>query len=196
MRAIYGVGINDASYSVSRYEGGKRVWLCPYYLKWLGMLRRCYSHSYQATKPTYIGCTICPDWVFFSRFKAWMEAQKWEGRELDKDLLVKGNKVYGPDTCAFVDVVINKFLNEVGAHRGPYPIGVSLDPERGTYLAQCWDFTTGRRKNLGRFSSPEEAHAAWLAFKLRQARHLASKESDPRIARALIERYENYGKAA
>jgi hypothetical protein len=104
---IYGFGINDANYILRIVKNKKTIWRCPFYTKWEHMLARCYYPPYHKQYPTYIGCSVCPEWRYFSKFRLWMENQKWEGLELDKDLLVKGNKVYGPDTCCFIPKSIN-----------------------------------------------------------------------------------------
>lgn len=204
-RLVYGIGINDADYLVYRKAGlfidmngnsqSLPAWECPFYKRWKSMLQRCGSAKEQMRRPTYSGCIAAPEWLIFSNFKAWMEKQDWKGKELDKDLLVPGNKVYGPETCCFIPAAINRFITESGATRGRLPIGVREYPRRSKYAAQCHT-PEGRTKHLGHFDTPEAAHQAWLAFKLQRARELAANESDPRIARALIERYENYGKVA
>lgn len=94
---VYGVGINDADYQVS-----KGSWRCPFYKHWKNMLARCYSPAFQRNQPLYVGCTVDPRWHRFSHFKSWMETQDWEGKQLDKDRKVSGNKVYGPDTCQWL----------------------------------------------------------------------------------------------
>lgn len=105
---VCGVGINDSDYVVQKKEtikgiDGKRkqrlVWICPYYRAWQSMLVRAYSKSYHKRRPTYIGCSVSEEWKTFSNFKSWMEGQVWEGKQLDKDLLVEGNKVYSEETC-------------------------------------------------------------------------------------------------
>lgn len=110
----FGVGINDADYKVQLLirENGRLfcLWKCPFYVVWSDMLMRCYSEKYQRKSPTYVGCTVCEEWLIFSNFKAWMEKQDWEGKVLDKDLLVEGNKIYSPSTCKFLPNEINQFL--------------------------------------------------------------------------------------
>ena len=126
-KLVCGVGINNADYVVTvyetiGYENGKQkrrvVWRCPFYSRWNDMLARCYTTSYKQRFPTYEGCYVCKEWLIFSNFKAWMEKQDWEGKELDKDLLVSRNKVYSPETCVFVDKRVNLFLTESSANRG------------------------------------------------------------------------------
>jgi len=192
-KLVFGIGINDADYSVCSRLKGKRLW-CPFYRKWMDMLRRCYSEKYQKAKPTYIGCYVTFNWLTFSIFKAWMEQQDWQGKELDKDLLCPGNKLYSPETCVFVDRKVNGFLLESNASRGEYPIGVIYQKEKLTnkFKVLCRSVLTSKQKYLGYFSTPEEAHQAWLAFKLEQAHLLAAQQSDLRVAKALIDRYENY----
>lgn len=158
----------------------------------MAMMNRCYGEDYQAKHPSYEGCYVCEEWLTFSNFKAWMEKQDWEGNELEKDLIISGNKIYSPETCVFVSARVNTFLIENGAARGEFPIGASVDEKSGKFRARCRCVISGKQKTLGYFYSPEEAHKAWLAFKLEQARILAAEQADPRVAKALIYRYENY----
>lgn len=198
IKLVHSVGINDANYSIAksqRVDGkSKQVWCCPFYVKWKSMLERCYSDSGQKHRPKYSLCTVIPEWHYFMAFKEWMEKQDWEGKHLDKDLLVPGNKVYGPDTCLFIESKVNNFLIESTAARGDWPIGVSFRKSVSKFTAQCQDMLSSKSKFLGYFDTPEEAHQAWLAFKLEQAYILAAEQTDPRVAKALIDRYENYGK--
>lgn len=194
---VYGVGINDADYDVvTRYfdvERGKGAMRrCPFYTKWVAMLARGYSSLFHSKHPTYLDCMVCDEWLTFSNFKSWMELQDWEGKHLDKDVLSRGNKIYSPDTCVFVDAKVNNFLTESDASRGDYPIGVNLDKATGKYKAQCYDVTTGKKQYLGLFDSPNKAHETWLAFKLSQAKILAAAQTDRRVAEALVYTYENY----
>lgn len=195
---LFGVGINDVDYSVKLYEEGpkingkryqKLIWICPFYRKWQDMLSRCYSEK---RYPTYIECMVSEPWLRLSIFKAWMEQQDWEGKQLDKDLLIPGNKIYSPDTCLFVEPRVNSFLVEHNKRRGEYPIGVSYDANAELYRAQCKSVETGKNTNLGGYKTAEEAHEIWLDFKLKQAYILASQQTDERVVKALINRYENY----
>lgn len=192
-RTVCGIGINDAPYNVVRKGNmNGKTWTCPYYVVWSSMLCRCYSETEHKRHPTYIGCYTVPEWHYFMTFRAWMSEQDWEGKELDKDLLYKGNKVYGPETCLFISSRVNSFITECTASRGSYPVGVSFDKESRKFKAYCNDVTTGSRKHLGRFCNPDSAHQAWLAFKLEQAKILATKETDEKVSKALVARYENY----
>lgn len=111
---------------------------------------------------------------------------------MDKDILFPGNKVYSPETCVFVTQEVNKFLTDSGATRGQWPVGVTYHRRDKIFEAKCQSGVEGLRTYLGRFSTPEEAHEAWRKEKLRLARILASEQTDERVAKALIERYENF----
>lgn len=194
-RLVCGIGINNANYAVCKYEyqDGKRkqVWVCPIYRTWKHMLQRCYSAKTQEKQPTYKGCSVCEEWLTFSNFKTWMEGQDWMGKELDKDLLFPGNKIYSPDTCVFLDRRINGFLAESNANRGQYMIGVCWHIRYNKFVAQCKD-GSGKQKHLGFFNTQLEAHKAWLVYKLERAYELATEQDDPRVAKALIDRYQEY----
>lgn len=187
-KLVHGVGLNDADYAVTPIVNGKRN-RCRFYRTWESMLNRCYSAKYQAKQPTYIGCYVCDEWLTFSNFKKWMEQQDWQGKELDKDLLFVGNKIYSPDTCVFVDKKTNSFANDHGAARGEWPIGVSFHKHVGKFSAQCGNQITEKREHLGYFTCPNEAHKAWKKRKHELACQLADLQNDERVADALRTRY-------
>lgn len=190
---VYGFGINDAGYPVKKYEcagnRSKAIWHCAFYRAWENMIRRCYSVKYQSEKPTYRGCSVVIEWRSFSRFRDWMAGMDWQGKQLDKDIIVPGNKVYGPDTCGFVSRDLNMFLTDRGALRGEWPIGVSWYDRFGKFQSMCGNSLTGKREHLGYFDSPEEAHEAWRARKHQLACQYADQQTDQRIASALRARY-------
>ena len=200
-KLVYGVGINDADYVVQKFEAlgyvnGKQKqkldWVCPYYLVWKNMLKRCYSTKYQERQPTYKGCSVTEEWLTFSVFKCWMEKQQWQGKQLDKDLLFEGNKVYSADTCLFLSSVVNNFTIDRGASRGEWMIGVYLDKGAGEFKSRCRNPLTKKQEHLGYFTCEQEAHKAWLKRKLELAHQLAAIQDDERVAKALISRYTSY----
>lgn len=181
---VQGFGVNDLK--GTEYE--KEI-----YTKWASMLNRCYSERYHKVQPTYVGYSVHEDWRLFSKFRSWALKQDWQGKELDKDLLVHGNKVYSTETCCFIPCYINCFLTESNAVRGNSPIGVCWDERSRKYRSRVSNPLSNRREHLGLFECPKDAYHAWLARKLEIAYEIASTESDQRIAAAIVNRYENYG---
>ena len=186
---VYGIGINDADYVVRPTVNGKSV-KCPYYEAWKGILKRSYSEKFQERQPTYKGCSVCPEWISFMNFRKWMMTQDWQGKDLDKDLLFEGNKVYSPATCVFVDQATNTFTVDCGRSRGEYPIGVSFQKDLGKFTAKCSNPFNKKREYLGLFTCPNQAHLAWRKRKHELANQLADLQTDVRVAEALRTRYE------
>ena len=159
----FGWGVNDADYNVKTEP-------CPYHIRWRDMIRRGYSENYKTRNPTYEGTSVDMVWKYFTDFKSWMETQNWEGLQLDKDILVQGNKEYGPSTCAFVPAYLNTLLH---SNKGLYtlPLGVHRDwslylpTSVNIYSAQHCAFGTNRSGYLGNFPSAIEAHKAWQLAK-------------------------------
>lgn len=171
-RLIFGFGVNDADYVVT--ENGAVT--CPYYNKWRHMIERCYSIKYQNRNPSYKGCSVCSEWRRFSIFREWMEREDWKGKDLDKDLLIKGNREYSPKACIFVSPEINKLLNSNKSNRGQYPLGVCLD-KRGSIMAQCKK--NGKMVYLGVHGTAREAHEAYKKFKYKIIHEIAFDQKDP-----------------
>jgi hypothetical protein len=188
-KLVYGFGINNAEYQVTKYENGKIIWMCPFYQRWKGMLRRAYNSKFHQKNPTYIGVTVCEEWLTFSSFREWMQSQDWKGKELDKDLLFEGNKTYSPDACVFVDIVTNQFTKDRANVRGEYLIGVYWNNVRGKFHSQCRNPFTKKREHLGLFTDELSAHKAWKRRKHQLSLQLAELQSDPRATKALKIRY-------
>lgn len=190
---VYGVGVNDADYAVhktAKVDGKwEMVWRCLFYITWKSMLKRCYSSKCHEKYPTYRGCSVVEEWKTFSVFKSWMEQQDWKGKQLDKDLLVHGNKIYGPEYCVFLSSQLNNFMIESTSVRGEWPIGVYWLKQRKKFRARCSNPFTKKVEHLGLFTCPNEAHQAWLKRKRELAHELAALQTDPRVAKALIDRY-------
>lgn len=193
---IYGWGINDADYAVrkcdyfGRDQSGKQllqiIWSCPYFSRWASMVERCFSLKNK--NPAYSDCGVHEDWKYFSNFKAWMETQDWEEKQLDKDLLVKGNRFYGPETCCFLSQDVNKFFKGAYKKVGATFAGVQLRKDTGKYKVTC-KLADGTNKYLGQFENEEDAAKIWLEEKRKQARIIAASEPNPRLKEAMLNFY-------
>lgn len=197
-KLVYGVGINDADYTqqimeeLPRINGRRRqklVWICPYYACWRDMLKRAYAKSYYEKHATYQDVTVCEEWHRFSNFKCWMETQDWKGKQLDKDILVDGNKVYSPETCCFISQRLNKFMLG-GSKDALHSIGAYYRSDIDKFQSRVRDGST--RKNLGYFPTEQEAHLAWAKAKRNILSNIIQEEClAPNVAQALIRKYDN-----
>jgi hypothetical protein len=188
-RLTYGVGINDSDY-VTQCSSTRKI--CPYFLAWKNMLKRAYCKIERLNRPSYHGTSICDEWLRFSNFKVWMDSQDRSGKQLDKDLLFAGNKIYSPETCCFVSREINTFLTDSAATRGNLLIGVCIHKNTGKFMAQIRAQSKGR-EYIGIFDSELDAHEAWRKRKHEIALQLAAQQTDPRTAKALSTRYLKEG---
>ena len=163
-RLVEGVGINDSPFLVEPTIAGKKV-RHPAYSTWKNMLERSFNLDFKNRHPAYADVTCCDDWLLFTNFAKWFKNNYVSGYHLDKDILVKDNKVYSPDTCIFVPKEVNLFLILRDSCRGLLPIGVSAKSVK--YVSQIGD--NKHKKHLGYFDTKEQAHQAWQKAKLEQA---------------------------
>ena len=143
------------------------------YKLWETMLKRAYCPKYIKGNPAYLNVDVCDEWLNFQNFAKWCYEQGCFGLkdasgnvyQLDKDILVKGNKIYSPETCCFVPQEINLLLVNKKRDRGLYPIGVSKNKNK--YMV---NLTKGRNRiYLGRYKTPEEA---FLVYKEAKESHI------------------------
>ena len=186
-RRVFGAGVNTVDFEV--VVEGDHIWQ---YKLWQNMLYRAYCPKHKLRFPTYVGVTVCNEWLYFGNFLEWINREvgyggRKKGFALDKDLLIKGNKVYCPEACSFVPDAINLLLGNNAAIRGSLPIGVSQMKNSGTYRARlkCW----GAEKHLGSFKTPEEAFAAYKIAKEAHVKIVATQHRDsvkPAVYEALM----------
>jgi len=184
-RKVHGVGINDADYLTFNSEG--TIKRCPYYQKWTAMLTRCYSEKCQKRQPAYIGCTVAKEWHLFSNFKKWMESQDWEGKQLDKDILINGNKIYSPESCIFVLPSVNLLFVDSKATRGDCPQGVLLNKD-GRYKSQCNN--KGRNVFLGYYDDKFKASMTYMNYKYQLIISTANEQKNIILKNALLKKAE------
>ncbi len=183
----YGVGFNSGGKHKANIDNSnkkRRV-----YYVWRTMLERCYCEKSLAKRPTYIGCTVHPDWHDYQVFAEWYNSQEFngEGYCLDKDLLLVNNRVYHPNGCCLIPQSVNKLLNGYYRGRGELMIGVHLKKATGKYGATIG--VNGVKKHIGYFDCEIKAHRAYIEAKTANIIEVAEewKESmDSRAYSALI----------
>lgn len=101
------------------------------HLMWRHMLERCFCDTFKNKHPTYENSSCCEEWLLFENFYEWLHSQenfdKWLNGErwaIDKDILIKGNKIYSPETCCLVPSNVNLLFTKRDTLRSDLPIGV------------------------------------------------------------------------
>lgn len=164
--SVYGVGfLGEGNHRAS--IGRKHT---EAYKTWKSMLRRCYSDDYQIEKPSYIGCSVDPEWHNFQNFADWFYSNYVEGWSLDKDILHAGNKIYSKSTAVFVPRHVNSQVVDQAVQRGLYPVGVTRNYNK--YHAKIR--VDMESVLVGIYKTQEEAQAAYSAAKREEIKRVIS----------------------
>lgn len=168
--SVYGVGyVGVGQYRVS--VGGKHM---RPYVVWKSMMSRAYCKNFQKSNQTYTGCSVAKVWHNYQKFAAWYEKQPnayLDGFDLDKDLIVFGNRVYSPKACSLVPRAVNALLTDSRKARGDLPQGVS---RRGKKY-QVRMGIDGKHTYIGIRSTPEEASELYRSEKAKQVKIVAEQ---------------------
>lgn len=177
---ICGVGIVGNKYDVS--INGIAI---KEYNIWHHMIRRCFNKKVKERSPTYKDATCCEEWLLYENFYEWLHLQKnfdkWLNNDnwnLDKDILIRGNKTYSPETCCLVPHNINSLFTKHDSARGNFPIGVYLNRDNGLFVAQCNNPFTNKRVRIGYYQTEEEAFQAYKKYKEDIIKQIAQIEFD------------------
>ena len=160
---------------------------------WRQILRRCYDETLHNIRPTYKGCIVSENFKNFSYFISWYHNQTGydqDGWCVDKDILIKGNKVYSEDTCCLVPYEINNLIVKSDKCRGEYLIGTSFVKKHNKYKSGL--SKNGVLKHLGTYDTQEEAFYAYKEAKEAYIKEVANKwkdQIDPKVYEALM-KYE------
>ena len=141
----------------------------------------------QKKSPLYVGCTS--SFHDFQDFSEWCQNQVGYNLDfhLDKDLLVRGNKVYSKDTCVFLPQELNKLLTKRQRFRGNLPIGLTW--EKNNTSIRVGFTRDSLRVNAGSYQSIEVAFYVYKNLKEDWIKKQAAKwqsQIDPRAYEALM----------
>ena len=184
--SVFGVGIFGTKYPST--INGRNI---KEYVLWQRMLERCYSDGFKKKNPTYIDCEVSENFKSYEYFYEWCYKQIGfcvGGFELDKDLLLKGNKVYSENTCIFIPAEINLLLIKRDASRGEHLIGVSWCKRDKAFVAQV-SRNKGKTERLGYFKTEIEAFNTYKKAKEVFVKEVAEKwksQIDQRAYNALM----------
>jgi hypothetical protein len=160
-KPLFGVGVNDLL-----LHNNTKV-----YNVWKDMLRRCYDTKNHHKNITYKDCKVCDEWLTLSNFKAWFDENYQESYELDKDIIIKNNKIYSPDSCCFVPKEINTLLTNRRNKRGKYYIGVTKNCNKYVSTVSI----CGKKHIIGYYSDEYTAFIAYKSAKDQYVKELAEK---------------------
>lgn len=178
---LFGVGIHTKTGA---------HWSKVAYVHWSNMIRRVYDKTYTNRRPNYKNCGVSDGFKHYNYFEEWCSKKVGFGNEgwhLDKDILVKGNKVYSEDTCCFVPPEINTLFTHVKVNKGDYPVGVNSNKKGDKFYARVR--AHGARKHLGLYDTPEEAFHVYKEAKEGYIKEVANKwrdQIDQRVYDALL----------
>ena len=182
----YGVGY----IGIGKFIGGSYSKENIIYDYWDGILRRCYSERIKKLRNSYSDCLVDEYWHNLQNFGEWFEKnynpKYMKSWCLDKDILVKGNRIYSPETCCFVPNEINVIFTNGYIRRGEYPKGVSYKPKINKYIAQYQK--DGVVTHIGTFKTVDEAFQAHKEVKEKYIKEKADKwkdQIDPRVYGAM-----------
>ena len=184
--SVFGVGTLGTKYP-SRVNGVIKK----EYELWKSMLKRCYSGVYKERYPTYEGCKVSNSFKSYEYFYEWCHSQIGfgvEGFELDKDLLIKGNKVYSESTCVFLPREINLLLTKRDTSRGEHLIGVYWNKRANAFVARVRK-NKGKHEHLGLFNNEIEAFNTYKVAKesfVKEQANVWKGKIDPRAYQALM----------
>lgn len=162
----------------------------PYYIRWAGMISRCYAEGGRKCNPSYNDSSMHEKWHNLQNFGGWYVNHPYrnDSWEIDKDILFKGNKVYSEETCIFVPKYINTMFTKCNTMRDDLPIGVVRTAKSKYYRMICSDSLDGKVSISG-FTSPEEAFYSYKEHKeavIQKAANIYKNDLEPRAYEALM----------
>ena len=159
------------------------------YSSWERMLCRCYNPEYHKRRPTYKDVSCDESWLNFQNFAKWFSENQYrvdEELHLDKDILVKGNKIYSSEACCLVPERINSMFANLDKM-----INRKM-PKRGNKYAVYIS-----SKYIGLYSTENEAKEVYLNESLKhnlslldEYRDVIPSELFEKIKTRLIEEYK------
>lgn len=173
---VYGFGYIGVGIYRTSYKGSRKKTL--EYQAWKDMLKRCYSKKFLEKNKSYLGCSVSEEWLNFQVFAEWYTKQKnyGKGYHLDKDLLIKGNKVYSKESCSLLPVEVNTAISVRADYveRG-LPECVQRTPS-GRYVVRVRSLEEG--SYVGTYDDLDDATQSSLVARSLRVKELHDKYED------------------
>lgn len=190
-----GIGYNSMSKGYLTYDPTRKTpkgqYLeAPALSSWKLMLKRVH------TDVAYLDCEVIACWLDYQNYAEfyYKDEYRQQGWCLDKDILIKDNRVYGPDTCCFVPNEINSYIANYKGIRDrqekDLPVGVSPFKKQSLFRARVND-SISKKPIVKYFKNIEDAAQAYRDMKRYQLMRLADKwknEIAPNVYQSLINR--------
>ena len=104
-------------------------------------------------------------------FDQWLNGERWA---VDKDILVKGNKIYSPETCCLVPMRIN-LLFSFPTKNGECVLGVRK--YNGKFIAEMSDIDSSESRYIGTYDTEEDAfYLGYKPYKENLIKQVAKEE--------------------
>lgn len=178
-KTLYGIGyIGHGKYKPSINKQNT-----PAYNQWVSMLERCYCEKRRYRTMSYVDCNVCSEWHNFQNFAEWFYENRYECGErlqVDKDILVSGNRTYSPQTCILVPQTLNTmFINRPNNRGLP----------NGMYKIKDGFSVKYNHENLGVYKTIAEAYSVYSQKKKQEIIKVANTYKNiisPKVYQAIL----------
>lgn len=167
------------------------------YKYWVCMMERGHSDIFKNKHKNYLDVTVCEEWHNFQNFSKWFYENYYEipgeKMRLDKDILIKGNKIYSPNTCVFVPNRINLLFVKMKDSLDRNDTIGTRDLKNGKYGWQCSyiDKNGKYKRATGTCNNKLEAFQCYKEFKENYIKQVAD-EYEKYIPRELYKAMYEY----
>jgi hypothetical protein len=185
-------GVGDYAGTFINDEGKKTN--SPAYEVWRGILRRCYDQVWLDSPRgnSYQGCSTDSRWHNFQAFAEWFYNHKYYnvGWHVDKDIIFRDNRIYGPDTCTLIPHQINVLTTNSKAARGKYPVGVYYKKDVGKFRAQIAKFDQNQKMLV----ESKDPHVCFLAYKAAKEEYMSEVATiwEGRVDQRVVDSLNNW----
>lgn len=197
---VYGRGVNDY-----RGRGDSDTTLMPAYFPWKSMLERCYCPLWHERKPQYINHEVCEDWLTFSVFNDWYNANLPSGAKhrtdieyvLHKNIYANATR-YAADTCFLLPKPLHTLISNYSENRSELPVGVRKI--KGSVRYGVSIKIDGKRVSLGVYDTAEEAahvyqEARWHVISVWTKYYLKNRLVTPEFSHSCEAKLNEIGSA-
>ena len=176
LKSLLSKSVNGVGFiGVGEYKCSINSKITREYNAWEHMIKRCVDEKFKSKNATYVDCSISEEFLNFQEFARFYTENKWTDEVNlipDKDIKIKGNKLYSKETVLLVDARINSLFTQRTNDRGKYLIGVTK--KHGKFYARMSD-GKGDMVFIGSYDNEMEAFYAYKREKEKFIKQVADE---------------------